>query len=194
MQRLLKTIKFGVTVPQSTKHALQLDEANKDNLWKEAMKAEIDSLQEHGTFRVLEEGEYIPKGYKRIPYHCIYDVKFDGRRKCRLVAGGHMTDPATEEVYSGVVSMETVRTCFVVAQMNDLEVCAGDVGNAFLNSRTKENVYFIAGPELEGKRLVAYKVIYGLKSSSARFHEHFSVSLQKLGFNPSKADPDLWIK
>ena len=79
--------------------------------------------------------------------------------------------------------------------MNDLEVCAGDVGNAFLNGRTKENVYFRAGPEfgpkLQGKRLVAYKAIYGLKSSSARFHKHFSVSLRKLGFKPSKADPDL---
>ena len=88
-----------------------------------------------------------------------------------------MTDPTSEEVYSGVVSMETVRTCFVVAELNGLTVCAGDVGNAFLNSRTRENVYFIAGkefgPELEGKRLVAYKAIYGLKSSSARFHEHF---------------------
>ena len=49
-----------------------------------------------------------------------------------------MTDPTTEEVYSGVVNMETVRTCFVVGQMNGLEVCAGDVGNAFLNSRTKK--------------------------------------------------------
>ena len=61
---LLKTIKFGVTVPQSTKHALQLDEDNKDNLWKEAMKAEINSLQEHGTFKVLQDGEQIPEGYK----------------------------------------------------------------------------------------------------------------------------------
>src|SRR6478735_1526776 len=41
VQSLLKTIKFGVTVPQSTKHALQLDEANKDNLWKEAMKQRL---------------------------------------------------------------------------------------------------------------------------------------------------------
>lgn len=83
---LLKLIKIGVTVPQSTKHALELDTANNDTIWKEAMKAEIDSLQEHGTFSVLDDGESIPRGYKRIPYHCIYDVKFDGRRKCRLVA------------------------------------------------------------------------------------------------------------
>jgi hypothetical protein len=33
-----------------------------------------------------------------------------------------------------------------------------------------------------------------LKSSSARFHEHLSVTLKKLGFYPSKADYDLWIK
>src|SRR5688500_12608293 len=123
---LLKTIKFGVTVPQSTKHALELDKINNDNLWKESMKAEIDSLQEHGTFRVLGDGEYIPAGYKRIPYHCIYDVKFDGRRKCRLVAGGHMTDPSTKDVHSGVVDMESVRIVFVIAQLNGLLIVAGD--------------------------------------------------------------------
>src|SRR5687768_3473803 len=134
---LLKTIKFGVTVPQSTKHALQLDLDNKDNLWKESMKSEIDSLQEHGTFKVLEDGKPIPEGYKWIPYHCIYDVKFDGRRQCRLVAGGHMTDPATEDVYSGVVDMEIVRIVFVVARINGLLIVAGDVGNAFFYGITK---------------------------------------------------------
>ena len=36
--------------------------------------------------------------------------------------------------------------------------------------------------------------MYELKSSSARFHEHLSVTLRKLGFRPSKADADLWIK
>ena len=35
---------------------------------------------------------------------------------------------------------------------------------------------------------------YGLKSSPARFHEHLSLTLSKLGFKPSKADPDLWLK
>ena len=47
---------------------------------------------------------------------------------------------------------------------------------------------------LTGKRLIIDKALYGLKSSSARFHEHLSVKLRKLEFIPSKADPDLWIK
>src|SRR5574339_467149 len=111
------------------------------------MNKEISQLHESETFKVLDDNEKVPEGYKLIPYHCIYDVKFDGRRKCRLVAGGHMTDPSSEEVFSGVVSMETVRTCFVIAKLNNLEVVAGDVGNAFLNGYTKEWVFFIAGPE-----------------------------------------------
>jgi hypothetical protein len=72
------------------------------------------------------------------------------------------------------------------------------VGNAFLYGTTCELVYIVAGPEfgpeLEGKRLIIDKALYGLKTSSARFHEHLSEILQELGFKPTKADPDLWIK
>ena len=162
------------------------------------MKAEVDTLQEHGTFRVLDDGESIPSGFKKIPYHCIYDVKFDGRRKCRLVAGGHMTDPSTEDVYSGVVDMKTVRIVFVVAQLNGLLCVAGDVGNAFLFGITKECVFIIAGPEfgpeLCGKIHIIFKALYGLKSSSARFHEHLSATLRNMGYKPTRADFDLYMK
>src|SRR5688572_14856877 len=106
-----------------------------------------------------------------------------------------MMDPPDEEIFSGVVSMETVRICFTIAKMNDLEVCAGDIGNAYLYGKTKEKVYVIAGPEfgdeLKGKTLIIHKALYGLKSSSAWFHEHLSATL---GYKPSKADYDLWMK
>ncbi len=109
-----------------------------------------------------------------------------------------MTDPSNEEGLSGVVSMETIRICFVLARFNELVVYAGDIGNAYLYGKTKEKVYIIAGPEfgkeLEGKRLIIDKALYGLKSSSARFHEHLSAILLSMGYKPSKADYDLWIK
>ena len=129
----------------------------------------------------------------------VFDVKFDGWLKSRLVAGGHRTpDVPKEDVFSGVVTMEAVRLGFIMAHLNGLLVCAGDVGNAFLYSKTKEKVFIIAGPEfgpdLAGKRLIIDKALYGLKSSSARFHEHLSVKLRKMGFRPSKADLDLWIE
>ena len=78
--------------------------------------------------------------------------------------------------------------------MNNLSVCAADVGTAFLYGKTTEKVYVIAGPEfgpnIAGKRMVIDKGLYGLRSSSARFHEHLSTKLRVMGFLPSKADAD----
>ena len=59
-------------------------------------------------------------------------------------------------------------------------------------------MFIIAGPEfgekLCGKRLLIDKALYGLKSSSARFHEHLSATLLSMGFKLSKSDYDLWLK
>src|SRR5687768_12688708 len=86
--KFLKNIKFGTAeVPQSTRHALKIDEADGTNLWKQSMNTEINQLPEYDTFKVLKDHVPIPDGYQKVPYHCIYDVKFDGRGKCRLVAG-----------------------------------------------------------------------------------------------------------
>ena len=94
--------------------------------------------------------------------------------------------------------MEAVRIGFCLAELNNLQVCAGDVGNAFLYGTTQEKVYIVAGPEfgpkLAGKRLLIEKSLYGLASSAARYHEHCSAQLTKLGFKPTKADSDLWYK
>jgi hypothetical protein len=35
--------------------------------------------------------------------------------------------------------------------------------------------------------------LYGLKISAARFHEHLSEPLLRLGFKITKHDPDLWM-
>ena len=63
-----------------------------------------------------------------------------------------------------------------------------------MNAKTWEKVYIIAGPEfgpeLEGKRLIIDKPLYGLTTSAARFHEHLSAKLRTLGYKPSKADAD----
>jgi hypothetical protein len=93
--------------------------------------------------------------------------------------------------------MEAVRLGFILAQLNGLMVCAGDVGNAFLYGKTREKVYVIAGEEFgvhKGKRMFIDRSLYGLRSSAARFHEHLSIKLRKMGFLPSKADPDLWYR
>ena len=97
---------------------------------------------------------------------------------------GHLTDPPNEDIFSGVVSMETVRICFTLARLIGLIVCACDIESAFMYGKTKEKVYVIAGPEfgekLQGKRLLICKALYGLKSSGVRWAEKLVDSAQKL--------------
>ena len=76
----------------------------------------------------------------------IFDVKVDFTRKARFVAGGHMTNPPTSLTYSSVVSRDSVRIAFLLAALNDIDILAADVGNAYLNAPTKEKVYTTAGP------------------------------------------------
>ena len=72
-------------------------------------------------------------GFQRICCHLIFNVKMDFTRKARFVAGGHVTDPPECLTYSSVVSCETVRIAFLLAALNDLDICAADIGNAYLN-------------------------------------------------------------
>ena len=175
-----------------------MDQANGNTLWREAIHKEISQLDEYKVFRAMKRGASIPAGYKQIPYHIVFDVKFDLRHKARLVANGNWTDATREDIYSGVVAMDTVRAGFFVGELNGLSCCAGDVGNAYLNSETKEKVFIIAGPEfgpdLEGRILIIVKALYGLRTSAARFHEHLADTLRNLGFHQSRADANFWIR
>jgi hypothetical protein len=188
---------FGVEIPRSVKHALELDQANGNNLWRESIDKELEQINDFRTFRRLKKGEHLSQAYKRIPYFLVFANKFDGRRKARLVANGSRCELDANESYSGVVGMETVRIGFLIAEMNGLKVCAADISSAYLHGKTRELCYIIAGPEfgdLEGEKLVIDKGLYGLKSSGARFHEHLSSKLRRMGYKPSKADSDFWIK
>jgi hypothetical protein len=109
-----------------------------------------------------------------ISTHFVYDVKHDGRHKSRMVAGGHRTETPVDSVYSGVVTLTGVRTVTFLAEFNKLELWATDIGNAYLESYTKEKVAFIVGPEFgehEGHTFIIIKALYRLRSSGARWHD-----------------------
>ena len=50
-------------------------------------------------------------------------------------------------MYSGVVSLMGVRMVTLLAELNDMELWSTDIGNAYLESYTKEKIVFVAGPE-----------------------------------------------
>jgi len=64
----------------------------------------------------------------------------DFTRKARYVAGGHMTDPLSTLTYSSVVSRDSIRIAFMLAALNNVQLLAADIGNAYLNAPTREKV------------------------------------------------------
>ena len=99
--------------------------------------------------------------------------------------------------YSTVITREGVRIAFLVATLNDLDITAADVGNAYLNADCKEKIFFCARPEFgttEGSVLIIRKALYGLKSSGAAWHALFCSTLWDLGYKPTTGDPDVWIR
>jgi Reverse transcriptase (RNA-dependent DNA polymerase) len=192
---LRRTHKFGIEVPKSVKHALELDEQVGTTFWADAINKEMRNVCT--AFDIRHDGK-IPAFHKEIRCHMIFDVKAETlQRKARFVAGGHLTDPPKDTTYSSVVSRDSVRLFFLIAALNDLDVSSCDVQNAYINAPTKEKVWFRAGPELgehAGKVVVIVRALYGLKSSGARFREHMAGTLRNLGFVSTKADPDVWIR
>lgn len=187
--------KFGIRVPRTVEEALEIDAENNNHFWYEAIMKEMANVKI--AFDILDKNATIPAGYKLIPCRMIFDIKMDFTRKARLVAGGHLTDPPSTVTYSSVVSRDSVRLAFLIAALNDLDILAADVGNAYLNAPTGEKVYTITGPEFgtdQDKPAIIVRALYGLESSGAAWHTFFAQSLTDIGFISSRANPDVWLR
>ena len=149
------------------------------------------------VFKVLPDGAKEPIGHQYMDCHLVYEIKLDGfHRKAQLVAGGHMTEAPAVMTYASVVSRETVHIALTIAALNDLEVKASDVQNAYLTAPCTERIYMRLGPEFgpdQDKLAVIVWVLYGLKSAGVSFSRHISDCMRTMGFEPCKADPDLWF-
>jgi hypothetical protein len=131
------------------------------------------------------------------PYF-VFDVKMDLTRKARLVARGSMTEATKEETFASVVSRDTVRSFFLLAALNDLELLSCDIQNAYLAAPNKEKVWTKytdqLSPEYDGKKAISAKALYGLRSSGRSFRDYLAMKLRELRFVSSKADPDLSMR
>ena len=188
---------YGFQVPRNHAEALEIDRANGNNMWKEAEETELQQIDEYNAFIDKGIGHKPGIDYKRISVHFVYAVKHDGRHKGRLVAGGHLTETPIDSVYSSVVSLRGIRILTFLGELNDLEVWSTDIGNAYLETFTKEKVYIIAGPEFgdrEGHVLIISKALYGLHSSGLRWSERLADVLRSMGFFPSMAEKDIWMR
>ena len=190
---------FGFRVPRTVKEAYALDKLAGNDKWAKAIEKEVNLLKDtHQCFKILPRGQKPPPEYQYIKLLWTFAVKFDGRHRARLVGGGHMTeDIEHDKCYNGVVSLEIIRLCFVIALLMELSVIAADIGSAYLQAYTKELVYTIAGIEfgiLAGCVLIIVRALYGLRTSGNRWGVQLAENMRDMGFTRSKADDSLWMR
>ena len=198
------THKFGIRIPKDVNEAIQLDDENKNRRWYNSIQKEVsnvriafDAKPEISVDDARSNKALV--GYQEIRCHMIFDIKMDGKftRKARFVAGGHTTDPPSSITYSSVVARDSVRIAFTIAALNGLDCMACDIGNAYLNAPCREKIWCIAGREFgseKGTVMVITRALYGLKSSGASWRAMFATTLADLGYVPTKADPDVWLR
>jgi hypothetical protein len=180
--------KYGVQLPHSVQEALQIEKETGLDFWWNAIHKElkkvmvafkyVGSLTPAQICEGLAKGKYV--GFQEIKCHMIFDAKMDLTRTARFVTCGHMTEPPVSITYLSVVSCNSVQIAFMLAALNDLDILACDIGNAYLNAPCREKVWCVAGSEFGSRRGTVIKIVralYGLKSSGASWTRTFAADL-----------------
>ena len=200
------THKYGIKLPKTVEEALAIDAATGTDFWRRALEKELRKIMVAFEFHPnwtpqqvhdgLACGDFV--GFQEISCHIVFDVKMDLTRKARFVAGGHTTETPDVGIYSSVVSRDSIRIAFTIAALNDLEVLACDVGNAYLNAPCREKIWFVAGAEFgdrQGQVVKIVRALYGLKSSGAAWRQMLKDMVEgDLKFCNTRADSDVYIR
>ena len=87
----------------------------------------------------------------------IFAVKMDFTQKARFVAGGHTTGTPVLVTYLSVISRDSNQLMVLIAALNDLDIWACDILNAYLYAPCREKIWFVGGKDTgkdKGKVLV----------------------------------------
>ena len=140
--RIRKTThKYGIEIPRDVEYSHEIDSRNGNTMWRDALKKEMYNVGV--AFEILDEGAHAPHGWKQVTGHLVWDVKMDFTRKARWVLDGHKTPDPIGSTYAGVVSRESVRIALIYAALNDLDVIAADIRNAYLQAPSSQKDYIM---------------------------------------------------
>ena len=97
----------------------------------------------------------------------IFDIKIkeNFRKNARLVVEGYTTTSPSSITLLLLVSRDSVRIALTIAALNELDIIACDIKNAYLTSLCRENMWTFTGPEFgeeEGTLMLVKMALYGL--------------------------------
>ena len=165
-------------------------------MWRDALKKEMCNVGV--AFEILDEGSHVPHGWKQVTGHLVWDVKMDFTRKARWVLNGHKTPDTIGSTYAGVVSRESVHIALTYAALNDLDVFAADIRNAYLQAPSSQKDYIICGPEFGveniGRTALIHRALYGGKAGGRDFRNHLCSCMEFLNFKSCLAYLNVWMR
>ena len=97
-------MKYRIRIPQSITEAYELDNANGDTAWRDAIIKEMNNMLV--ALNILEDSKKPSAVHQHVFFHMIYAIKMDFTRKNRLVSEGCRTLDPVNSTYSGVVYRE----------------------------------------------------------------------------------------
>nr|GEU53945.1 copia protein [Tanacetum cinerariifolium] len=131
-------------------------EAVQHQCWREAMKKELNALENNGTWTC----ETLPPGKKVIGSKWVFKINYNSngtieRHKARLVILGNNKVEGIDynETFAPVAKMVTIHTFHVVATARNWELHQMDVHNTFLYGDLEEEVYMKLPQGLKSSRL-----------------------------------------
>ena len=86
------------------------------------------------AFEILDEDKSAPVGWSKESGHLIFDVKMDFTRKSRWILDGYQSADPVVSTYAGLVSRDSVHIALIYAGLNDIDVLATDIQNAYLQA------------------------------------------------------------
>lgn len=170
--------------------------------WREAMKAEIDSIERNQTWELST----LPEGKKTIGVKWIFKTKYNengeiDKFKARLVAKGYAQRFGVDynEVYAPVARWDTVRMIIATAAHKNWTIYQLDVKSAFLHGELHETVYVDQpqGFTKEGSEGMVYKLrkaLYGLRQAPRAWFSKIESYFIREGFKKCDMEHTLFVK
>lgn len=130
-------------------------------LWKGALRKEIETLRRKGTFAYVV---MLPPGRKALKGMFVFAVKVDGTYKARLVIKGcaQRLGQDYSQTFSPVSRSASMHLVVAVAVRDGLLLYAADFAAAFLNGVLQEEIYMATWSSLRAGR--RHRNIEGLTS------------------------------
>lgn len=176
---------------------MALDSMNKDK-WEEAIKSELDSLTNNGTWEIVD------KPNNSMLIYCKWALKkkrtADGelsKYKARLVICGKLDNVPIAHKFAAVVDFTVVRLVLAVAAQKGWLIHQVDYSNAFIQGSLDRKVYMHVPKMIkkvpEGKVCLLRRSLYGLREAPSIWYALLSKELRAIGMNSLASAPCVFV-